>query len=402
MRIRWTRRVGAVLLFLSFCLVWPSEAGATSLNKSPIVVGTLDESSGQGSADLHFPSIVAPAAVKWINAHGGINGHPLQDIVIDTQSNPSNGLPDARTLVEQDHVVALVGNADAEAESAYSAYLTQQKIPVIGAEEDTAVWTSNPYFFSVDAAGDVGVNSFASVAHKLGYKKLGGVAFSNCPPCAEGITITSKLAPGLGEKLVSTQLVPFVSPDYTSTCLALKQAGAQFLFLALATSNVVQMYQQCKLQGYSPFYGLQGSVADGTLGVGASKGILVGGEMEAFPWFSKLAGAAQFRAAMNKYEPGKFYENPDATATWTSFMVLRQALLDAHIGSTVTSSDVLRGLYSFKGETLGGLLAQPVTYKKATPPIDFHCYFLVSQKAGKWTDDGTQCLTKVISPFTAS
>jgi branched-chain amino acid transport system substrate-binding protein len=402
MRIRLIRRVGAVLLFLSFCLVWPSQAGAASLSKSPIVVGTLDESSGIGSADLHFPSIVAPAAVKWINAHGGIDGHPLVDHVIDTESNPSNGIPDAQTLVEQDHVVALVGDADAEAETAYAGYLTQQKIPVIGAEEDTGVWTSNPYFFSVDSAGDVGVNSFAHVAQKLGYKKIGGVAYADCPACAAGITVTSKIAPSLSEKVVSTQLVPFVSPDYTAICLALKQAGAQFLFLALATSNVVQMYEQCKLQGYTPFYGLQGSVADGTLGVGASKGILTGGEMEAFPWFSSSTGAAQFRAAMKQYEPGKFYENPDATATWTSFMVFRQALLDAHIGSTVTSSDVLRALYSVKGLTLGGLLAQPVTYKKATPPIDFHCYFLVSQAAGKWKADGTQCLTKVISPFTAS
>jgi branched-chain amino acid transport system substrate-binding protein len=362
-------------------------------------VGTLDESTGIGSSNLHFPSIVAPAAVKWINAHGGIDGHPLEVHVVDTAGNPSNGIPDARRLVEQDHVVALVGNADATAETAYASYLTQQHMPVIGAEEDTGVWQTNPYFFQTSAGGDVGVNSFAYVAQKFGYQRIGGVVIANCPPCSQGVKITSTIAPGLGEKVVGTEEVPFVSPSYTATCVALKQAGAQFIQLAITSSMVGQLYQQCKIQGFAPFYGLQGSVADGTLGVGSSKGILLGGEMQSFPWWSDLPGAADFRAAMAQYEPGQFYQNPDATSVWTSFMVFRQALLNAHLGSTVTTSDVLQALYSIKGLTLGGLLPQPVTYSQSTPPFHFNCYFVVSQKDGTWTSEGTQCLQHVVNPF---
>jgi branched-chain amino acid transport system substrate-binding protein len=375
---------------------------SASPTKSPIVIGTLDESTGVGSADLHFPAIVAPAAVKWINAHGGIDGHPLELHLVNTGGNPSNGIPDARRLVEQNHVVALVGNADASVETSYASYLTQKRIPVIGAEEDTGVWLTSPYFFPTTAGGDVGVNSFAYVAQKFGYQRIGGVVFANCPPCAQGVKITASIAPGLGLKVVSTQQVPFVSPSYTSTCVALKQAGAQFIQLALDTSSVSQLYQQCKIQSFAPFYGLQGSVADGTLGVGASKGIQAGGEMQSFPWWSDVPGAADFRAAMAQYAPGQFYQNPTATSVWTSFMILRQALQNVPLGSTVTSSDVLQGLYSIKNLTLGGLLQQPVSYSQSTPPFHFNCYFVVSQKDGSWTSEGTQCLQHVVSPFSGS
>ncbi len=372
------------------------------LTKAPIIVGALDEATGLGAANLHFPQFVAPAVVKWINAHGGIDGHPLQVDVIDTASMPSNGLADAKKLVEQDHVVALVGNEDAQVESTYASYLTAQHIPVIGGEEDTGIWVSTPNFFSTSAAGDVGVNSFAYVAQKLGYTKLGGVTYAGCGPCAAGFKITTQIAPSLGEQFVTSQEVPFAAPSYTATCEAFKQGGVQFVQVALTTTNLEQLYQQCKVLGYTPFWGTQGSVADGTIGTGSSAGINAGGEMQAFPWFSAAPGAADFRAAMAQYAPGQFYESPGATAVWTAFMVLRQALLNANVGDTVTSDDVFRGLYTIKGLTLGGLLPEPVTFTQATPPFQMHCYFLVSQKAGQWSQDGTPCLTNIISPFTGS
>src|SRR5260370_33059769 len=55
----------------------PSIAGSsTSLSGSPITVMTVTSLNSQGPV---YPMIqeTAPVYAKWINAHAGINGHPL-------------------------------------------------------------------------------------------------------------------------------------------------------------------------------------------------------------------------------------------------------------------------------------------------------------------------------------
>ena len=103
---------------------------------------------------------------------------------IDTASMPSNGLADAKKLVEQDHVVALVGNEDAQVESTYASYLTAQHIPVIGGEEDTGIWVSTPNFFSTSAAGSSSPENSKRAAGSASRRRsntLGRPALSRCP-----------------------------------------------------------------------------------------------------------------------------------------------------------------------------------------------------------------------------
>jgi branched-chain amino acid transport system substrate-binding protein len=88
-------------------------ASAASANKSPIAVGLLVDVN---SATLSFPFIppAANVAAKAINAAGGINGHPVKVDFCDGQTNPSVTQECVQTLVNQDHVVALVGGINIE------------------------------------------------------------------------------------------------------------------------------------------------------------------------------------------------------------------------------------------------------------------------------------------------
>jgi ABC-type branched-subunit amino acid transport system substrate-binding protein len=86
-----------------------SGAGSgSSLSGSPIKVMTITTLNSQGPV---YPMIKETADIygEWINAHGGIKGHPLQVTVCDDQGEPTEASACARQAVA-DHDVAVVGS----------------------------------------------------------------------------------------------------------------------------------------------------------------------------------------------------------------------------------------------------------------------------------------------------
>ena len=125
-----------------------SSATGSAATGTPIVigsVGTYTQGTG-GFTDPGGPAIQAWAS--WVNAHGGINGHPVQLIVKDNKGDQAQAVSLVKQLVEQDHVVAFVSNQDGSLNAGYASYLEQQKIPVLGGNVYTPdPWVSNPMFF---------------------------------------------------------------------------------------------------------------------------------------------------------------------------------------------------------------------------------------------------------------
>jgi ABC-type branched-subunit amino acid transport system substrate-binding protein len=85
-----------------------STGAGTSASGSPIKVMTVTSLNSQGPV---YPMIQETAQVyaKWINARGGINGHPLQVTVCDDQGQPTQASACARQAV-QEQDVAVVGS----------------------------------------------------------------------------------------------------------------------------------------------------------------------------------------------------------------------------------------------------------------------------------------------------
>jgi len=89
----------------SLCGLGNGEAATAA----PIVVGAAVGASG-GPADFSSASKGAAAYFNCVNANGGINGRPIQYIVEDDGWNPEQSGQVSAKLVNDDKVVALVGN----------------------------------------------------------------------------------------------------------------------------------------------------------------------------------------------------------------------------------------------------------------------------------------------------
>ena len=121
---------------LSSCANAPDSAtlstgSAPGISATQVSVGALATQSGPLAAD--FGAIVpgVKAYFSWINAHGGVWG---RRIVLthnaDDGGVPSNNATQARLLVQQDHVFAIVGVATAFFTGA--AFLAQTGTPTFG------------------------------------------------------------------------------------------------------------------------------------------------------------------------------------------------------------------------------------------------------------------------------
>jgi ABC-type branched-subunit amino acid transport system substrate-binding protein len=99
---------GAAVVLLAACGASGSGSQAAGGAGSPVKVMTITSLNSQGPV---YPMIKETAQVygEWINAHGGIKGHPLQVTICDDQGQPTHASACARQAV-QENDVAVVGS----------------------------------------------------------------------------------------------------------------------------------------------------------------------------------------------------------------------------------------------------------------------------------------------------
>src|SRR3984957_13684174 len=120
----------ALVVFLAAFSMGGS-SGASTAKASVIPVGVVGSYSGTFASS---ESSGKPAIQAWadtVNAAGGIDGHKVKLYIEDDDANPATSLTEVETLVQQDHVVAIVGQITTNTDS-WAPYIEKQGIPVVG------------------------------------------------------------------------------------------------------------------------------------------------------------------------------------------------------------------------------------------------------------------------------
>jgi branched-chain amino acid transport system substrate-binding protein len=204
---------------------------AVSAAKPPIVIGLITDETGVGAPTYGGSEVGAEARIDAQNAAGGVDGRKIKLVVEDDQSTPSGNLSAAQTLVEDKGVFAVIDNASIAFGGA--AYLSQQKIPVTGADEDGPEWGQQPNtnMFSVTGTLETPIdgktysyNDEEAVLKAVGMTKLATVT-ANVPSAidaADGLFAAGKTV-GISECL--NDIVPIGDVNFTTFALELKSKG---------------------------------------------------------------------------------------------------------------------------------------------------------------------------------
>jgi branched-chain amino acid transport system substrate-binding protein len=358
----------------------PGASAPTVANKSPIKIGTLGPYSGVLGA------LCAPAAaalrtwVSWKNAHGGVNGHPLQLIVGDDNADPTTGMTLARRMVEQDKIIALVGDVLILNYDQIQQYMESKGIPMIGSMGTLESMFKAPNQFTVASYAVDGVDAVMSRWVTEGVDKL-GVAY-----CLEVSIICSSLAEGMkkssvGKNIVGSYQVSLVAPSYTSVCLQMKQAGITGVYMAMDTAGAARLVKDCATQGFNPRWTILGLDATPEYpGIPALKDVVIPGAT--FPPVDLGPPAIkEYLQGMATYAPGVGYSGM-GTYAWAAGQMFATA--GKNFSDNPTSAELFTALWTVRNETLGGLIG-PVSYVKGKGTITKPCTFIWGVSNGKFT-----------------
>ncbi len=107
---------------------------------TPIPIGTID--TKQPGTDFSDGPNMITAYYNCVNANGGVNGHPVKLYVIYDQTQPAQVAAAAKKLIQQDHVVGIVGVFDLLECTIDQAYWKQLGIYEMGAGIAPECWST--------------------------------------------------------------------------------------------------------------------------------------------------------------------------------------------------------------------------------------------------------------------
>jgi len=362
----------------------PAAAACTG-NEAPIRIATVGEQSGVIGAFIRTGPQAVQAWVASVNARGGINCHKISYTVADDGGDPARNQSLTQRLVEQDGVVAFVHDNAPIAGQASVEYLKSKGVPVLGSETGSPWFYESPMHFPQSSSGDfallAAIAGGATLGKPKGFTRLATFACVEVPICSRLTQIAPDGAKQFGLQLVYQFSGSLAQPDYTSACLQARDAKANLIVAAFDPNSFSRLARSCEAVSYKPFYATGGPVANNDiLKDPRLDGMAIG--LSVIP--QSVTGNTQadaFRTTMAQYAPGVPIDSAGFTG-WVSAQMFARAVRDVPRTGTVTSAQVLEGLWSLGGDDLGGI-TMPLRFTKGQPAPKVFCYFVGQVSGGK-------------------
>ena len=367
--------------------------------KSPILIGGTFDTSGVTGVPESIKVVEAWAA--YINAQGGINGHPVELDIRDTKGDPATAASQTTEVLAKDPVLFLVQSSSTEASQAEA--LIASGIPIMGVGYSPALWGGGIAAFKIDcgpspapipcAAPNVFpiATTFGAVvdeqvlgAKAAGATKLAVAACAEVEACSQAGPVFEATAKAVGLESVGTTKVSSTATDYSAECIKWINDGVDFIQISGGASLAEGLYNSCTDQGYDGIWGASaGSVSGKLITI---DGITLAGGLNGFPWFVDDPLVTEYTDAMvagGLTDEG--IHSPTSTALWSVLQLFAKA--NADLVDEPTAADVLANMNSVTDETLGGLIA-PTTFSEgqAGPSKNRNCFWPYILKDGEFTN----------------
>ncbi|CAB4364103.1 unannotated protein [freshwater metagenome] len=367
--------------------------------KSSILIGGTFDSTGPTGRPEAIKVVEAWGA--YINAKGGINGHPVELDLRETGGDPAKAASATTDLLGKKPVLFLVESSQTESSQAEA--LIASGIPIMGVGYSPALWGGSIAAFKIEcgpkpapipcAADNVFpiTTTFGAVvdeqvlgAKAAGATKLAIAACAEVEACSQAGPVFEATAKAEGMLSVGTTKVTANAPDYSAECIKWIADGVDFIQISGGAALGEGLYKSCTDQGYTGLWGASAGSVSGKLIV--IDGISLAGGLNAFPWFVDDPLVTEYRDAMTAggVSDGGI-NDPTATGLWSVLQLFAKA--NASLVDEPTATDTLANMHTVTNETLGGLIA-PTTFSKGQPGPSKNraCFWPYTLKDGKFSN----------------
>jgi ABC-type branched-subunit amino acid transport system substrate-binding protein len=330
-----------------------SSTSSSAPSGSPIVTYTFTDVNTQGP---QYKNIQETSRVyaSWVNAHGGIAGHPLDAKFCDAMGTPTAATACARKAVA-DHAVAVVGSFTFTGDAIVPT-LAAAHIPYFG----NCCAISGSEFTSLDSfpLGNQPLYAVGLVsrAKQDGCKNIVGVIIQG----AEAFEpLMNNAAKALGISIRKYVSLPATAKDYSSQVAQATSGGTDCLVMVVSETPYIAWNSAFTQSGSTArMYGPQGNLDSVSIKgfEQATNGDVIAGM---YPDIS-LPQWADYRAALKQYnaDPKQDYNSLGGLGTWTAYMGFAQIV--SHMKGPITAQSFQKAATTAK-VSLPGMI----------PPIDF-------------------------------
>lgn len=359
--------------------------GGNGETRSPIKVGLVGTLSGPAGPNLAPHAQGTQLWAKWVNSRSGLNGHPVQLVVADNGGDPARHRALVQDLVENQHVLAFVGNIETVVGPSAVDYLNSKRIPVIGLQGGETHAYDSPMYFPQASAGqayyDTMFASWAQQAIPKGKTKFAIVACVEAEVCQHIYDQSEAQTTRRGLALVYKARISLAQPDFTAECLGARNAGADLIFVLGDGNTQRRMAASCERQSYRPLFV---SAAEAVNFDVKDDPRLNNGRLLlraiTIPFVADTPAAAEYQAAFKQFGT-QLGPSAGLTIGWVSGKLFERAA--AQIPEPPTTQAILSGLWSIKNDDLGGI-TQPLTFVQDQRPTPRNCWWNLIVEQGVW------------------
>ena len=321
-------------------------AAAPAVAQEPILIGVSTAQTGPAAVAAEWELWGVNLALEEINAAGGVLGRKLEILVMDNKCNPSEAVNVANKLVEA-KVVAIEGAHCSSGHLASMKIIQQAKIPMITGIASNPQITDlsgvggNDYAFRISASDSAMMQALGIyLADKKPFKTVAIVAEDSDFGRGGADAFKSIVVPKAGIEVVSTDIFPQNTPDFTSILTRLQQRKPDAIATFILGGDSINFLRQAMQIGlHIPYTGRA------ELG-GRNQPIIEAGGMEksVSAWqYSALADSPQNKAFAEKIRAK--YKSEPYLQTWAGYdciRVLAQAIKDANSTDGTKIKDAMK------------------------------------------------------------
>ena len=266
-----------------------------------------------------------------------------------------------KDLVENQKVVAFVGNTTSLTVAGQQSYLEDKKVPVIGGDVVADVFFSSPMYFPQAAnASETNFAHLKSIQARPNGTKIAFLYCAEFAACSQGYDAFVKVAKRAGTEIVYSKKVSLTAISFASECQEAKKAGAGAIYAGGDATFVNRVANSCGQQGLTFDYLVNGSSvgADQQNNQYLDNHMFVATPQQGWP-ATNTPGAKLFSDSIARYGPN-VPKTGNSIQTWTA-AILAEHALESIGDKPVTSASVLAAMRAVKGYDNMGL-SGPVSF----------------------------------------
>ena len=247
MTVRTLRRAAAFVAVATFALV----GGLSGSEAAPRQGGTIHLALlSPLTGPLAFVGVDnrqgVEAAVREINARGGVRGRRIQLEIFDDGSNPSQGVVHMRRIASDSKFLGVIGSGFSSVGLAVQPTVSSAQIPYISMASAAAqVTPAKPYYFMTTATSRLFAYAMAFHLRKIGIRRI-ALMGDNGGFGREGVQNVEQLARRFGFEIVSRTIFPLTTTSFTADLTRIRNSDAQAVWLWNATTLAVTLTKEMR------------------------------------------------------------------------------------------------------------------------------------------------------------